>query len=133
MAVIGDGSFDRDVDSDEDVIWDRSFHRHVQGDVDEAMAYYAGIDDRLPRGFFEELEHVYELLETQPLIGPTLRGRWRHMVGGQFSYMLCYRAEGGQVRIAALIHTKRSTHGCGAGWPSALRPMKTGARGAGEC
>lgn len=66
--------------------------------------------DKAPEAFDEELDRVFELIESHPYIAPAVRVRQRMVrryTIERIRYYLYYRVEKDYVRVLSLWHTSR--------------------------
>ena len=76
-------------------------------DLDDAAAYFKGIDSDLAKRFLDDFERTTRRLDRFPFVG---RQPYRgvHRIGlDVFPYHVYYRVVGQEVRIIAVLHNRR--------------------------
>jgi toxin ParE1/3/4 len=89
------------------VTWVLSIHPGVWDDADDAIDYYAGVEDGLPQRFIAELEDTFVFVRQFPLAGRLLHTKYRRVSLRRFPYLVCYRVFGDVVRVLAIVHNRR--------------------------
>ena len=88
--------------------WVLSVHPEVWDDADDAMDYYAGVEDDLPQRFIAEVDVALDFAERFPLAGRRLCAKYRRIALRHFPYLLCYRVVDDVVRVLAIVHARRN-------------------------
>lgn len=87
--------------------WALSIHPELWDDADDAIDYYAGVEDDLPQRFMDELRASFAFIRSWPLAGRTFYGGYRRVALKRFPYLVCYWVVGDTVRLLAVVHNRR--------------------------
>ena len=88
--------------------WLLSVHPEVWDDADDAMEYYAGVEDYLPQRFIAEVDAALDFAEHFALAGRPLYTKYRRIALRRFPYLLCYRVVDDVVHVLAVVHDRRN-------------------------
>ena len=85
-----------------------TFHRLVQRDLNEVLAYYESVGGRkLADSFFDEVSRVVQMIEERPTSFHTITHGLRRANLTTFPYHLIFREKGNSVRVLVLRHHRR--------------------------
>jgi plasmid stabilization system protein ParE len=83
------------------------FHELVEGELNEAAAYYALARPGLGEAFLAEVQHAVDALAAAPLAGSAVDLDVRWWIVRRFPYSVLYRIRPDHIRILAIAHHKR--------------------------
>ena len=84
-----------------------TYHRAVQGEVDDACTWYDERKDGLGDEFFAEVARVLNVIADNPLAFPQASSGRRKAQLKRFPYSIFYRIHPDRVRILSVRHDKR--------------------------
>ena len=88
--------------------WVLSIHPELWDDVDEAIDYYAEVEEGLSQRFMGEVRAAFAFVRVWPLAGRPFYGVYRRVPLRRFPYLVCYRIVDDTVRVLAIVHNRRN-------------------------
>lgn len=76
-------------------------------EFDQAFDFYDGQRKGLGPAFAAEIERVFDLIATKPLLHPIVFADIRKAAVRRFPYCVFYRPHADRVEVIAVFHTKR--------------------------
>lgn len=83
------------------------FHELAEGELNDAIAYYAKARPGLGKAFLLEVQRATEALNESPLSGVPVDADLRRFLVKRFPYSIFYRVRSDHIRILAIAHDKR--------------------------
>ena len=87
--------------------WVSSIHPELWEDADEAIDYYAEVEEDLPQRFMGELRAAFAFIRGWPLAGRAFQDVYRRVALKHFPYLVCYRVVDETVWMLAIVHSRR--------------------------
>jgi len=84
-----------------------TYHRAVQGEVDDACAWYDERKDHLGDEFFQEVARMLSAIAATPQAFPLANAGRRKAHLKRFPYTIFYRIHTDRVRVLSIRHDKR--------------------------
>jgi plasmid stabilization system protein ParE len=84
-----------------------SFHPAAVDDTDGAASWYAQRSPHTAERFLDELDHLIELIASDPDRFPQLTSDLRRTLFRRFTYYIVFRATDKSVEVIAVAHGKR--------------------------
>src|SRR5947209_3289664 len=84
-----------------------TIHAAAEAEYEAALAWYLGRSTRAAAGFEAAFEEALASIAANPELHPLCDDRHRFCVLRRYPYSVIFRADGDQVRVVAVTHSRR--------------------------
>lgn len=83
------------------------YHRAAEAELDEALAFYAGVRASLPAALLRDVEAAERTIRERPQAWRAIRGGLRVFWLRRFPYGMIYHVSGEDITVYAVAHMRR--------------------------